>query len=850
MEEQQNEKMSPKARWIIGGIVTICLAVLIVVAIQLNKKQEPEVATEATQDKKEKTADEQIGSDLEKALSELKKDKSSEEKKTDSKDKTTTTKSSDPFAYLFNPSKSDDPLTFLSIDPTELPDVPEPVVSKTEDVAGVQDDRTPNGPVVTIPTDLNQSPLPAVDDPKLSGDDSSLSGVNEDDNNTLPGGVIIPPTGETGNENNSGTTNPTDSNDDGEHQPDQSGNPDQPSNPNQPDDPDQPSNPNQPGNPNQPDNPVQDGNYDTVSLALNEETYERLKYYAEQKNRENDILYYGNGDPSDTKSVNYMNDALKYYSNQNKKSLTANQLIQSLNTLQMNSTEAKEYNQKLAILQREIRKVTREEYVNVYVMDGGESKNQLYYAGTFADLINGNETTVEKAKKSVMEEADKLAASQQEDNKQQLIEAINRYQLISNYSKEDSEEAEKKRSEAVRALSEATFVEENSDSKDVTEEEISSKEQLEKSLDDFMDNKEYVKVLQQASAYIKEYPELQDKIDKASKKLLNESIEQIKSNDAYRDQVVKDHLAQSYAALVGLSPVPNDVSEKAKDEFYNYRLMMQAEKLIEANPTQAVIFAYEGYKGQETDGAKAILQQANTALSEASVSMEDDKEAERAYEILTVTAKDINADIAQTAADRKTAYGYAAAGEKSYNDNKIEEAIVYGSEANRLYPEKNLGADLVKKAADKLLEDAEKKDKEELLEDYNLIVNIKGLDDNTKDQVKNRKAVMDILERVAALKEDTQDVVTSTQQGLFYLNEAVIAAGKTGWSDEEKAKIQDQYNAYISDMLAQAKIWSTGSDEDKKNAAVYYKVIAEEGDYAGDGIKSDASNALEELGYQ
>ncbi|WP_019392118.1 hypothetical protein [Priestia filamentosa] len=880
MEEQQNEKMSPKARWIIGGIVTICLAVLIVVAIQLNKKQEPEVATEATQDKKEKTADEQIGSDLEKALSELKKDKSSEDKKTASKDKTTATKSSDPFAYLFNPSKSDDPLTFLSIDPTDLPDVPEPVVSKTEDVAGVQDDKTPNGPVAVLPTDLNQTPLPDVDDPKLSGGRLDL-GEDKDDDDTIPsGGGGIHNDSITPNEEQTKPDEEQTKPDEEQTKPDEEQTkPDEeqtkPDEEQTKPDEEQTKPDEEQTKPDEEQTKPDEEALKNVSIALPEETYDRLVSYKEQQQVYN-ALYYGNKDDlEDREVVSLLNEMLRNYNNASETDITARQLIQSLNQSQLNDEQARVYNAQLAKLKEEIEKVTREEYVDVYVINEGSSKDQLYYAGTFKDLLNGNKDELEKAKNSEMALADqkaneaaenlrnnKLDELQRKANQKALIEAINSYQLIANYSTEAGNEAEAKRNEALRILSESVEVSdepeiENNDTTKVetdddnkTEPKIDDQKELKKSLDQLMEDGEYIQVLQQASAYVEQYPELEDTIKEASEKLLEQSIKDMKSNNAYKDEDTKKYLSQSYAALTGLSTVPSEISEKAQDEFYGYRLVMQAEKLIDEDPTQAVIFAHEGYKHQETDGAKAILQKANTALSEKALNMENKDDAERAYEILTVTAKGVNDTLVQTAVDRKTAYGYVAEGEKQYSAGEIKEAIVYGSEANRLYPEKNLGGDLVKEAADKLLEDAEKKDKEELLEDYNLIVNIKGLDDNTKEQVKNRKAVMDILDRVATLKEDTQDVVTSTQQGLFYLNEAVKAAGKTGWSDEEKAEIQDQYNAYISDMLAQAKTWSTGSDEDKNNAAVYYKVIAKKGDYAGDGIKSDASNALKELGYQ
>ncbi|MCY8232119.1 hypothetical protein [Priestia endophytica] len=865
MEEQQNEKMSPKARWIIGGIVTICLAVLIVVAIQLNKKQEPEVATEATQDKKEKTADEQIGSDLEKALSELKKDKSSEDKKTDSKDKTTATKSSDPFAYLFNPSKSEDPLTFLSIDPTELPDVPEPVVSKKDAVAGVQDEGKSKGPVVTLPMDLNQTPLPDVDDPKLS--DGSLD-LGEDDNGT---GEDITSKGDSetgqgnegsgqgnegsgqgnegsgqgnegsgqgnegsgqGNEGSGQGNEGSGQGNEGSGQGDEDENPDKP--------------------------------LENVTLAIQEDTYERLAYYANQ-NREDDVLYYGNGETSKEEVVSLMQQMLnERYKNPKSETLVAQQLIQSLNRSQLNSKEAQLYNAELAKLQAEIKKVTREEYVDVYVIDGGDAKDQLYYAGTFADLINGNEQQLTEAKNSVMDEADKLASeaaanlankleeSQREANKQKLINAINNYQLVANYSEEESKEADAKRSEALRTLSEITAIEEKQEIEYATkpkEDEENDEDKLKEFFEDLMEDQKYVQTLQQASAYVEKYPDLQDIIDEASEKLLDQSVEQMKSNSAYNDKYTKDHLAQSYAALTGLSTVPSEISEKAQDEFYGYRLAMQAEKLIDEDPTQAVIFAHEGYKRQETDGAKGVLQKANTALSEKAVAMDEGK-AERAYELLTVTAKDVNEDIAQTATDRKTAYGYVAAGEKQYNAGETEEAIAYGSEANRLYPEKNLGGALVEKAAKHLLEEAGQKELTAQTETYNLIVNVKGLDESIKTQAESRKTVIDILDRVNTLEKQEQNVEEHTQQVFYYLDEAVGASENTGWSDEEKAKVQQRYDAQISSMLAQAQTWSTGSEEEQKKAAVYYKVIAEKGTHVGEETVANAEKALNDLGYE
>ncbi|RAS84480.1 hypothetical protein A3863_25105 [Priestia endophytica] len=842
MEEQQNEKMSPKARWIIGGIVTICLAVLIVVAIQLNKKQEPEVATEATQDKKEKTADEQIGSDLEKALSELKKDKSSEDKKTDSKDKTTATKSSDPFAYLFNPSKSDDPLTFLSIDPTELPDVPEPVVSKTEDVAGVQDDKTPKGPVVTLPTDkITDLPtvpsLPTSDDPTLPSD-AVDEGDGDDKVPTDVPGTVIPP---------SDNPNPEPDNPNPE-----------PNNPNP-----EPDNPNpEPNNPDpEPNNPSPDPDeqYTEVSIALPEETYDRLVYYAKQ-NRENDVLYYGN-DTLSEETIKLMNEMLGRYQDPKNESITARQLVQALNQSQLNTEEAKLYNAQLAKLKEEIEKVTREEFVDVYVIKNADSKDQLYYAGTFSDLMDGNEQQFENAKNSVMSEADKKASEaaanlgnkltedDREKNKQALIDAINSYQLVANYSTEDGKEAAAKRSEALRTLSEATQVEEEQEVEYTSKPKEDDEEKIKEFFDDLMKDKKYVQTLQQASAYIEKYPDLQDIINEASEKLLDQSVEKMKSNSAYNDKYTKDHLAQSYAALTGLSTVPSEISKKAQDEFYGYRLVMQAEKLIDEDPTQAVIFAHEGYKRQETDGAKGVLQKANTALSEKAVGMDEEK-AERAYEILTVTAKDVNEDIAQTAVDRKTAYGYVAAGEKQYNAGKTQEAIAYGSEANRLYPEKNLGGALVEKAANRLLEEAEQKELTAQTETYNLIVNVKGLDESIKTQAQSRKTVIDILDRVNTLEKQEQNAEENTQQGLYYLNEAVAALENTGWSDEEKAKIQQRYDAHVSSMLEQAQTWSTGSKEEIEKAATYYKAVAEIGKYAGEETRANAKTALTELGYE
>ncbi|MED4069931.1 hypothetical protein [Priestia endophytica] len=847
MEEQQNEKMSPKARWIIGGIVTICLAVLIVVAIQLNKKQEPEVATEATQDKKEKTADEQIGSDLEKALSELKKDKSSEDKKTDSKDKTTATKSSDPFAYLFNPSKSDDPLTFLSIDPTDLPDVPEPVVSKMEDVAGVQDDRTPNGRVVTLPTDLNQSPLPTVDDPKLSGGSLDL-GEDKDDNDTIPsGGNIVPPPTTPSEDPTTPSEDPTIPSED-------------PTTPSE-----GPTTPSEdPTTPSEGPTTPDEKPLETVSIALKEDTYKRLAYYANQ-NREDDVLYYGNGETSKEEVVNLMQQMLdERYKNPKNETLVAQQLIQSLNKSQLDSKEAQLYNAELAKLQAEIKKITREEYVDVYVIDGGDSKDQLYYAGTFADLINGNEQQLTEAKNSVMDEADKLASeaaanlgnkleeSQREANKQKLINAINNYQLVANYSEEESKEADAKRSEALRTLSEATAGDEKQEIEYATkpkEDEENDEDKLKEFFKGLMEDKKYVQTLQQASAYVEKYPDLQETIDEASEKLLDQSVEQMKSNSAYNDKYTKDHLAQSYAALTGLSIVPSEISKKAQDEFYGYRLVMQAEKLINEDPTQAVIFAHEGYKRQETDGAKGVLQKANTALSEKAVGM-DQEQAERAYEILTVTAKDVNEDIAQTAVDRKTAYGYAATGKDLHEKGNNQEALVYFSEANRLYQEKDLTLTIMKETAQALLDEVGKEDVTEQIKIYNLLVNVKGLDESIKTQAESRKTVIDILDRVNTLEKQEQNVEERTQQVFYYLDEAVGAAENSGWSDEEKAKVQQRYDAQISSMLEQAQTWSTGSEEERKKAAVYYKVIAEKGTHVREETVANAKEALTELGYK
>ncbi|RPK15097.1 hypothetical protein [Priestia endophytica] len=918
MEEQQNEKMSPKARWIIGGIVTICLAVLIVVAIQLNKKQEPEVATEATQDKKEKTADEQIGSDLEKALSELKKDKSSEDKKTDSKGKTTATKSSDPFAYLFNPSKSDDPLTFLSIDPTELPDVPEPVVSKTEDVAGVQDDRTPNGPVAVLPTDkITDLPtipsLPASNEPTLPSDAVGEGDGDGDDNvpTDVPG-TVIPPAGNQDNVDNqdkgdTGTadenttppdenttppdenttppdentippdenTTPPDENtippDENTTPPDENTTPPD-ENTTPPDEnttpPDENTTP-----PDENTTPPDEKPLGNVSIALPEKTYDRLLSYKEQQQVYN-ALYYGNKDDlKDQEVVSLLNEMLRNYNNASDTDITARQLIQSLNQSQLNDEQARLYNAQLTKLKEEIEKVTREEYVDVYVIKEGSSKDQLYYAGTFEDLLNGNKDELEKAKNSEMALADQKASEaaenlrnnkldelQRKANQKALIEAINSYQLIANYSTEADNEAEAKRNEALRILSESVEVSdepeiENNDTTKVetddnkTESKVDDQKEIKKSLNQLMEEGEYIQVLQQASAYVEKYPELEDTIKEASEKLLEQSIKDMKSNNAYTDEDTKKYLSQSYAALTGLSTVPSEISEKAQDEFYGYRLVMQAEKLIDEDPTQAVIFAHEGYKRQETVGAKGVLQKANTALSENAVGMEQEQ-AERAYEILTITAKDVNEDIAQTAVDRKTAYGYATAGEKQYNAGEIKEAIVYGSEANRLYPEKNLGGALVEKAAKRLLEEAGQKELTAQTETYNLIVNVKGLDESIKTQAESRKTVIDILDRVNTLEKQEQNVEERTQQVFYYLDEAVGAAENSGWSDEEKAKVQQRYDAQISSMLEQAQTWSTGSEEERKKAAIYYKVIAEKGTHVGEETVANAEKALNELGYQ
>ncbi|MFP3885086.1 hypothetical protein U8V97_06415 [Priestia filamentosa] len=910
MEEQQNEKMSPKARWIIGGIVTICLAVLIVVAIQLNKKQEPEVATEATQDKKEKTADEQIGSDLEKALSELKKDKSSDDKKTDSKDKTTATKSSDPFAYLFNPSKSEDPLTFLSIDPTELPDVPEPVVSKTDDVAGVQDGKTPNGPVAVLPTDkITDLPtvpsLPTSDDPTLPSDAVDERDGDDKVPTDVPG-TVIPPAGNQDNVDNQdkgdiGTpdenttppdenTTPPDENttppDENTTPPDENTTPPDENttppdeNTTPPDEnttpPDENTTPPDENTtpPDENTTPPDEKPIGNVSIALPEKTYDRLLSYKKQQQVYN-ALYYGNKeDLKDQEVVSLLNEMLRNYNNASNTDITARQLIQSLNQSQLNDEQARLYNAQLTKLKEEIEKVTREEYVDVYVIKEGSSKDQLYYAGTFKDLLNGNKDELEKAKNSEMALADQKASEaaenlknnkldelQRKANQKALIEAINSYQLIANYSTEADNEAEAKRNEALRILSESVEVSdepeiENNDTTKVetdddnkTESKVDDQKEIKKSLNQLMEEGEYIQVLQQASAYVEKYPELEDTIKEASEKLLEQSIKDIKSNNAYTDKDTKKYLSQSYAALTGLSTVPSEISKKAQDEFYGYRLVMQAEKLIDEDPTQAVIFAHEGYKRQETDGAKDVLQKANTALSEKAVGMEQEQ-AERAYEILTVTAKDVNEDIAQTAVDRKTAYGYVAAGEKQYNAGKTEEAIAYGSEANRLYPEKNLGGALVEKAANRLLDEAEQKELTAQIETYNLIVNVKGLDESIKTQAESRKTVIDILDRVNTLEKQEQNVEERTQQVLYYLDEAVGAAENTGWSDEEKAKIQQRYDAHVSSMLEQAQTWSTGSEEEKVKAATYYKAIVEIGKNAGEETVANAKEALTELGYK
>ncbi|MGZ9868460.1 hypothetical protein ACU3L3_08550, partial [Priestia endophytica] len=608
---------------------------------------------------------------------------------------------------------------------------------------------------------------------------------------------------------------------------------------------------------------------ENLTLALPEDTYERLVSYREQQQIYN-ALYYGNKEGlKDQEVVTLLDEMLRNYNNASDTDITARQLIQSLTQSQLNDEQARIYNAQLTKLKEEIEKVTREEYVDVYVIKEGSSKDQLYYAGTFEDLLNGNKVELEKAKNSEMALADQKASEaaenlrnnkldelQRKANQKALIEAINSYQLIANYSTEADNEAEAKRNEALRILSESVKASdepeiENNDTtkvendEDKTEAKVDNQQELKNSLNQLMEEKKYIQVLQQASAYVEQYPELDDTIKEASEKLLEQSIKDMKSNNAYTDEDTKKYLSQSYAALTGLSKVPNEVSEKAKEEFYGYRLVMQAEKLIESDSTQAAIFAYEGYKRQETDGAKAILQKANTTLGEKALNMESKDDAERAYEILTVTAKGVNDTLMQTAVDRKTAYGYVEAGEKRYDAGEIEEAIAYGSEANRLYPEKNLGGALVEKVANRLLEEAEQKELTEQVESYNLIVNVKGLDESIKTQAENRKTVIDALDRVKNIEKK--------EQQLYYLYTALEKIEETkdsAWSKEMKVEVQTQYDACIKDMLTQAQTWSTGNEEEKVKAATYYKAIVEIGKYAGEETVTNAKTELTELGYE
>ncbi|MFC7393138.1 hypothetical protein [Scopulibacillus cellulosilyticus] len=793
------------------------------------------------------------------------------------------TDDSDEQAYLVDTSgKSDNPVVALSVDsdkiklPTPKPKSKLPIVNVSNDGEGsesgavsplqpihggsdideseVNDDQT----VIPVPGDKNETgdqeakdnnngipviPVNPVNPEDPNGNNNGDLGPNnsqdgngnqegsEDNGDTGGDGGIIPPPPINGGSGNNGGDS-TGSNGNSGNQGDQGNHGDQDGQGGQGDQ----GGGSPEGNGNSGDQGDQGGkgNHDgdhgdhDIALVVPESLYDKIQYYYQTGNYYN-VLFYG-------QDFNSSNEWMQ-------KQVTGMLVDSIVNRLANSDDEATEQmisslnidNENVKNVQESIRKElfnrfvedNMDIYVNHHVDDpnGDNAKDIVYYAGKYNNLFNDNinPDDIKRADQNLVNAADKQANANDADK---IIEALNKYQIAQQYAPKEAGYAEAKEDDLSRDLLDDLGKRSKQNYKDLKK----GKEAEE--LKQIQEDGDHVRVIDQGGPLAKNNKEIADIVAGSSKDLLDQTNKLMGNENAY-EEANQSQIINQYRVLAEDSGVPKDIAEKAASQLYLYRLTVQAEKDADKDLNKAVILASESVdKGNNTPGAKAILDDLSNRLLNKAPSMSPDKQ-EQAYEILS-TRPTIKTDIAKEAANRKLAISYAKYASQLADNGKFSDAIFYASESNRMYDDmQNENNNTMLRSADALLKEAEKSnDLSEKQQDYRTITSAVGMPKDKVNQVIENQKAIDNFNK--GMDPDVSNEIAVYYLGLAYQNNVTQSIAKQPLIKRSQALI-DEAN----------KI----KDSDPQLAARYYKTMIEKTPDISDlaNLKVQARQALNGL---
>lgn len=699
--------------------------------------------------------------------------------------------------YLVDASNSNDPITKLKVDddtfiPIPIPKEPEfqqpniPEIDPTPgDEIGPGETETEPGDGTVPPGDDNQNP----DDGTNPGDNPGGGNGGDDDGN------------------NGGGTNPGDE-DPGSQFPD-------------------------------------------VAVVVPESLYERLNSYSNDQEFYN-VMYYGKKEITSENDTNgQLMELVVQAAAEAQARAELDQMMteESMANIQLLTSLGFE-NQQLKDLQNEIKTELfskfAEQEVSIYLTKPADSENPaeeldpekaqqvLYYIGKYNDQndrdLNPNEYS--DADRIVMEAA-------QQEQATNIAAALNKYQMLAQYSPTFSEDAMKLKAGIVANKVEQVRSEFGPRQPGQYEPLPEGKE-LE-TLQNLLEQKKYAQVVEQGgelanSDYPLPFGQYKKVVKEASEGLLAETNALASGLEAFGSN--KETIIRNYQVLTEETGVPEKVNEEAASHLNAFFLMVQADKAEDLS--EAVILASESMDAWE--GNQAFQSKVDSISSELLASAEqyglaDMKKEESIYELLSTTPR-VSDTVKATAFDRKKSFAYSRKATDLLGGKNYYEAIFYASQSNQIY-NKGQNTDTLRDAARSLFAKNTTGNYEDqfnnLLIVYRMIATATGMPANEAAMAIGRQEAIDHFQK--GMREKSAG---DREKAVYYFDRA---ADSDWMADKVDGELQDQAKLLLNDANY---LKSTGSEDDKKLAVRYYKTLLIT-KHVSIATREEAKSAINEL---
>lgn len=587
-----------------------------------------------------------------------------------------------------------------------------------------------------------------------------------------------------------------------------------------------------------------------VALLVPESLFDKLKYYRENGDHFN-LLYYGKDykyeDEEFEKVMEWMAEAVAEMVVSN--SLADRQYITSLNLENMADLEKmKEQIRKDAFdafLKGEIDLyvIVRDEmekpgngkgnpfkefehpgkgHDKPVVTEGTLAKDVVYYIGKYNkyNKININPAEIRNVDEDLLAQADKAAS---ENDLEQKIEALNKYEIVTETAPSTGEEAKDK-----KEVISTELLGDMEEREKPAYEDLPAGQELVK-LKELMESKAYEQVIEQGGALAAGNEEIGRMVADASAGLLETTTSEMAASSAFSPEQ-SSAIIRKYRVLSESTGVPASLANNAASKLHVFRMMAKAVETENANLRQSVILASQAVEGGfKSPNAIGKLNELAQKLLDAASGYELNQ-AEQAYEIIS-TRKVISPEIIRAAETRKLAISYSKKAKTYLSEKNYIQALFYASESNSLF-NNGYNNDVVDAAAMAILGTAfTPENVDGLSKAYQSVISTNGMKESYIAPAKVRKESIDLY-----LLGRDHNVL---EKGVYYLG---LASKRPISRTLARPLLQERAHA-LYNLAMDTRI------ADPKTAARYFKTIIGTPEIEA-SLKEQAKSVLNEMKFE